>query len=912
MSEKLLHDDNYEEMREPVNPELLSWLQSKDKVVFDVIPHSHLDYAWYRDRESSKMREVEAFMKTLSLDHFTLEQMITAKEFFDGAGKRFKDEFLDMVEDGRMELIGMYMQPDTFLSPQELRFWNFEVGKKYAMEYGGKPPALEYIPDTFGFEETTPMVLKHAGMKAIAFKRGFEHQDKFGAIFKWRYGDGSEVIALPLHGGYGNVSDMTNPHVDRASVSPEEYLKLQVDAAALSVRGLINRYGNRYKQIDFPHILLMNGNDFTKPDENLDEVLAGAEEKLAKQLKLSNFTLKASTLGHYLDLVENNIDNSKLNIYMGEMRSGMEDNVLRGIDSTRMDLKQKMNVADTRIYDAGVLTSLMLLARKHGGLAENDHATWQQVYGYHHAVEQLLPVGSHDTVSGCGTDDAYPLPYSLLSGAWKTANQTARNSLAALAGREDDYGAYPRMEHRQTFANTTPYARTMVVEFPMEGDLEHDKGLKAIVETEDGNSVTYPVQIVQKVDTRYGYATIPVEGLSSVQVWLYATDANNSLEHEETTRREFATRRHSVRVLAGGEIELTDRQTGRTTKGLLYEDQGDRGDVYNYCSTDDEAVITSRGAGETVKIISDGDVFTEIEIATELTVPKGLKAINGKIRPGRERSEKLVTMPITTRVRMYKDPSIDRVEFKSKVVNNARDHRVRVRFDTPASDGTVRAKESYGITTRSAVPIRGGAHWQEPLPVATSHNQGVVAIGELSLMGKGLPEYEALRNENGGINEVALTLIRGTGYLSREDRGSELQTRKGGAGPGYGTPGAQMLGTHEFEFAVNLAGDKPNNELVAAQYDYTHAGDYSYGSANMGDVLQVKCDRPVEVSALRPTEDGKAVLLRMVNYEDEPISVSLGGMFKKAKLTDAFGNELDTVNAQNIEIKRGITTLRLS
>jgi hypothetical protein len=50
----------------------------------------------------------------------------------------------------------------------------------------------------------------------------------------------------------------------------------------------------------------------------------------------------------------------------------------------------------------------------------------------------------------------------------------------------------------------------------------------------------------------------------------------------------------------------------------------------------------------------------------------------------------------------------------------------------------------------------------------------------------------------------------------------------------------------------------------------------------------------------------------MVNYEDEPISVSLGGMFKKAKLTDALGNELDTVNAQNIEIKRGITTLRLS
>ena len=48
------------------------------------------------------------------LDHFTLRADDYGERVFDNAGKRFKDEFLDMVEDGRMELIGMYMQPDTF------------------------------------------------------------------------------------------------------------------------------------------------------------------------------------------------------------------------------------------------------------------------------------------------------------------------------------------------------------------------------------------------------------------------------------------------------------------------------------------------------------------------------------------------------------------------------------------------------------------------------------------------------------------------------------------------------------------------------------------------------------------------------------------------------------------------------
>ena len=73
-------------------------------------------------------------------------------------------------------------------------------------------------------------------------------------------------------------------------------------------------------------------------------------------------------------------------------------------------------------------------------------------------------------------------------------------------------------------------------------------------------------------------------------------------------------------------------------------------------------------------------------------------------------------------------------------------------------------------------------------------------------MGKRIARIRSVKEmKMGGINEVALTLIRGTGYLSREDRGSELQTRKGWRWPRLRHSGVQMLGTHEFEFAVNLS-----------------------------------------------------------------------------------------------------------
>ncbi len=889
----------------PIDPELLKWYREKDEVIFDVVPHSHLDYAWYRDRESSKMREIEAFVKTVTVDRFTLEQMITAKEFVEGGGKQIKQDLLDMIREGRMELISMYTQPDVFLSPQELEFWNFEFGERVARELGGEPSVDKYLPDSFGQPRTAPMVAKHAGKRSIISMRGFEHD---WPLFMWESPDGSRMPTFMIPGGYANAGHLTYPGVERDEVSPQEYYYRQVDAASVAIRGLMNRYGHRYKNIDLPHLLVMNGNDFTKPDEDLPEVLEGVQEKIRDELGIKNFHIRTSSLGRYVDLALRTVDTEKLPTYRGEMRHGKEHYVLRGIDSARMYLKQRMHEVETRIYDAGVLASLLILARNAGQVGENDHASWQQVVGWLRAVEQIQPVGSHDTISGCGSDDAYPLPLSLMTGAYNSANQAARNSMAALGNRLDTYGPYQHKERGQTFANLLPFDRTALVELPMEGELEHDRGLKVVATYGDGRTITYPAQLIQKVDTRYAVCALPMQAMSSVQVRLEQTESHPSREFTHQ-QRSFETSLYTLDVLPNGTVSIVDKRTGTVMNGLVFEDQGDRGDEYNFCYVDGDSVRTTRDKNATVRVVNDGPVFTEIQIDTELVVPEGLDGVEGTVRQVESRSPNMVIMPISTKVRLYKNEGIDRIEFATTVDNTARDHRVRVRFDAPNAGDTVRAKEPYELTPRPAVPIQGGEGWMESQPIATTHNQGVVTAGDLAFYNRGLPEHEALTDENGVINEIALTLFRSVGYLSR----GNLATRPGWAGPGVATPEAQMIGKNTYEFAVGFGGQQVAGDVITKSYDYFHRAEHGFAGANINGLFDVTMSRAIEMPALRPTADGAAVIARFSNPDDEPVKITLSGAFANAVECAYDGTPIDSaVDMHQFELARGITTIRIS
>ena len=910
--EKLREKSAAQAQRKRIGHEVLRWYKEQDEVEFSVVPHSHLDYAWYREREASKMREVEAFDKTFKVQSFTLEQMVTAEEFIefaghyvDKSGKSNEEKLREMVAEGRMEMVAMYGQPDIFLSPQSLRFWNYYLGEQVVKKLGGKVSNNEYLPDTFGGPDTTPTVIAHAGRNAIITFRG---DDQNPPASTWKGPDDSKILRLLMQGGYANAAGLTDaPGYNRETTPPEVYFEKQVDHATEIIWRHIETYGKRYKDVALPHALLMNGNDFTNPDMDLPVVLEAVEKRIRQEIP--NFRIKTNSLGAYVAKVFETLDLDKLPVFTGEMRSGKEHYVLRGIDSARMELKQRMHEVGNRAYEAGALISLLILARN-SGLVENDHKTWQQVNAWWSAIEKIIITCSHDTISGCGDDRTYDLAKSLMTGAYGATDQAARNSIAALANRRDTYGPYQHKEHLQTFANTLAYDRTTIIEIPMQGELEHDGGLKAIVTHRDGREVAYPAQIIQKVDSRYVVCAVPIEGMSSVQVRLEPTEGKVFREYTPETSM-FENDLYSIDIESNGTLNITNKRTGAVTRGLLFEDQGDRGDEYNFCPTDDDSVTTTADQPASVKVINDGDVFTELQIDTSMLVPEGLDGPEGTVRDGiAKRSSNMVSLPISTRVRFYKDPAIDRIEFATTIDNNARDHRLRVRFSTPNADNTVRAKEPFGLTARPAVPILGGKDWKEPLPVATSHNQGLITTGDFRLFNKGLAEYEAASGEDGKIESIALTLFRSVGYLSRGD----LKTRPGWAGPGSATPEAQMIGKHTYEYAVSLSNNKQAGDAIAKMYDYMHRAEHGFHGAHINELLNIHTSLPLDRVEFMPLQDAQSFVATFANPNDEPATVTLNGKFSTALECDGLGNvQPNSSDMHRFEIPpRGMVSVRIS
>jgi alpha-mannosidase len=261
-----------------------------------------------------------------------------------------------------------------------------------------------------------------------------------------------------------------------------------------------------------------------------------------------------------------------------------------------------------------------------------------------------------------------------------------------------------------------------------------------------------------------------------------------------------------------------------------------------------------------------------------LAVPRGLEDDR------QYRSDEMVRCPITTEVTLT--AGVNRIEFRTTVHNAAMDHRLRVLFPTSSvvaahDTAEVRAEGHFAVIARPASAQGPSGRWQEQ-PSPTHHTLGGVAADQLLLMTKGLPEYEAVAATHGSApgRDLALTLLRCVGWLSRED----LATRPGHAGPPLATPGAQCLGEHIFEYAISFRSTGTDTEIVRAAQDYRY--DFALGPSTEGALpalLQVEGEG-FAFSALKGAEDGRGVILRVFNPGGEPAWISLPGEHRSLRV----------------------------
>jgi alpha-mannosidase len=163
-----------------------------------------------------------------------------------------------------------------------------------------------------------------------------------------------------------------------------------------------------------------------------------------------------------------------------------------------------------------------------------------------------------------------------------------------------------------------------------------------------------------------------------------------------------------------------------------------------------------------------------------------------------------------------------------------------------------------------------------------------------------LPEIEVLINDQDNA-EIALTLLRCIGWLSRDD----ITTRNGHAGPmGVETPGAQMIGRFSFDYSVIPDDNEWRNSITQA-YAFNaplhavtspiHPGTLPFTASLVENTAE-----DFIITAVKYSEDGSGLITRGFNRTSIPIDVTLKTWkaFKRAQLVNLAEKFIENLDIQ--------------
>ena len=681
---------------------------------------------------------------------------------------------------GRLAVGPSYVLPDELLVGGESLVRNLLLGRAVCERLGARTSRVGYLPDSFGHPAQLPQILAGFGIESFLFSRGVgDEVDDVGRIFRWTAPDGSAVTAFNLPGHYDSAVHLRSG-----------------DDLADRARRLAERYGLR-------DVVLCNGSDHQPVQPELPRFVARARRLLGAPVRLSSFDEFAAEAA----------PGRRLRPFHGELIGGREQNVLRGVNSARMYLKQANERVERRLLAAETAAGLAALAGRAPFPGADFRFAWRE----------LLRNQPHDSICGCSVDEVHDDMLERYAKVERTVDVLERKALVALAGAGNAPGS------SLTLLNPLPWRRRRLVRLELPPELRRARGLVARSGDEE-----LPVERAG----REALVAVDLDGFASAQLELSASaspgPSNTVLRGSR--RPWIAGDRYRVEAASDGTLRVVDLDGGVERRGLLrFEDEPDIGDLYTFCPAAGGRAWRSdaRGVERSARVLRRGAV-SELELTTATQVGRG-------------------RVECRTVIRLI--DGVERIELETEIVNRARDHRLRVVFPVPGAGETVRAESPFAVVERPLHPAPTATAWVEPA-AATAHTLGAVALGDLVLLTKGLPEYEAREGE------LALTLLRCVGVISRPDG---LATRPYGAGPGTPTPGGQCLGRHRFEYAIRfgaLALDDAT--LVREAHDYR----FDFLAGPPGDTppprLALSGD-PVAFSCLKGAEDGDGLVLRLYN-----------------------------------------------
>ncbi len=879
----------------------------------DIVPHTHWDREWYRPFQSFRMRLVDLLDGLLArLDedpgyaHFMLDGQMAVVDDYLAIRPHEEDRIRRLAGSGRLSLGPWYILMDEFLVSGETIVRDMEMGLDRAARFGGAME-LGYLPDMFGHIAQMPQILAGFGFGQAVVWRGVPAAIDAPA-FRWRAPDGTEVLAEYLADGYSN-----------GAVLPG-------DAKELLAR--IADWAEAQEPRSGDPVLWMNGTDHLMPQAALGRLVAEADDLS------DDWDLRVTSLADHVAArvagVEAAGGRDGLPTWTGEMRSGARTNVLMGVTSNRVDVRQRAARAERALErTAEPLWALF------GGADGWPQAFLDEAWGL------VVRNAAHDSICACSVDpvvDAVLHRYDEAVDVAEGLTNRALRLVGAAAG-----GTGP------VVVNPSARTRSGVVDLLVEGEapegtqvleavpgrrpvddgsranlgevvgrvLDRDATLTDVEVVDEGDAVTVVVHsggtgAVDRTAVRARVAEVMAAGAPGdvATAWRDGPAAHRVLAR--VTQEGLGWGRWTAAPLdvapvsaqatdGGGAVLAGDRVRvevdpadgtwsidGVAGYGRLV-DGGDKGDTYNWCPPVDGDALVDTPDGVRVDVLESGPVRGVVRVTTDWTWPLALV-------DERRRGVPTVATTVTTTLALHAGEGLVRVE--TTIDNRSRDHRLRVHLPLPRRATTSAAGCAYATVTRG-LEAEGGPT-EAPLPTYPARDH--VTAGGLTVVVEGVVEYELVDVDEaaGGAGELALTLLRCTGLLSQ----GPMETRPVPAGPVVATPGAQVPGVTTVRYGLAVEADEAPlalaDDLFSPLLVATPRGPHR---ADVAVPLRVE---GAEVAALR--RRGGRVEVRVFNPTDVETTVRVD---RSGWLTDLRGRPTERLDGPFALRPWGIATLAL-
>ena len=873
-----------------------------------VVPHTHWDREWYEPFQTFRLKLVD-LLDTLiplletdpSYAHYLLDGQMAVVDDYLEVRPEMEERLRRLAASGRVAMGPWYILVDEFLVTGETMIRDLQLGIERGAAFGGVT-SVGYLPDMFGHIAQMPQLLREAGFEHTVLWRGVPSAvTKTG--FNWVAPDGSTVRAEYLITGYGNASSLPD------------------DAKALVRRA--SDYVEEVKDFLFDDLLFMNGSDHLMPQRHLGRVLAEANDMQ------DDLHFEVSSIADYLERAPK----TGLETWHGELRSGFRSNILMGVLSNRVDVKKAAAVVERQLERRAEPYAALFTP------AASYPASLLQL-----AWREVIRNAAHDSICACSVDETVDAVLHRFNEARQIAQGIANKSLTQLGGQMAQAGNYA--------VNGRAYPRDGVVEFTVGGG-EFDATSMQILE----ERTNYPDEMTLNADGMNAILSIVQDNRIDDHAWIHEAtlDTNGDVitVHVVAGAREkkgvdFAQGRQELLAAMGANpekpIKLTLVQppirkvaslvrdvpafgwksltgeaprhavsspaTGTLANGLVtvavdatngtfalngrpgygrLVDEGDLGDSYNFSPPAQQKSVDTPDHVE-VRTIEAGPIRGRVEIIATYTWPERVDEAT-QARVGSVRGT------VSTILEVRADDAAVRVT--TSFVNPARDRRLRVHHPlvTPATNS--HAECAFTVVERG-LTAEGRS---EEFGLPTFPSRRFVSAGGLTIAHEGLHEYELVGEADGAATEIAVTLLRATGMLSRLG----MTLRPLPAGPLTPVEGLQLVG-EPLELHYALTDEQVDPYYFAADVLVPLDAVAATGGGSLPAEQSRLEVRGAEVSAVSRVNG--VLEVRVFNTTDAEVTVEVPGV--AGWLVDLRGRgERDFHGSFNLR-PRGIATFRVT